>query len=110
MVATPLSPEELLGRADLAGYARVLSVQNGRAQLFFTRLLKGKPKRGGLLSRLSLGRTATVILRGQSEPMLLGDWSDDGAYVPGGRVKTHLRWDNRQNAYETLWWNAVSPA
>ncbi len=110
MVTTPLSDEELLSRADLAGYARVISVENGVARLRFTRLLKGRPKGQRFLFRLGLGRTAKVIVRGATQPMLLGDWSDEGAYQPGRRVLTHLYWDDRAQAYRTLWWNAVSRA
>lgn len=107
MVAAPLSDEELYERSDLAGQARVVSVENGRALLRFTRLTKGRPRGIGLLHRLGLGRTAMVDLRGRAEPMTLGDWSDYGAYEPGTRVMTHLTWDARAEAYQTIWWNAV---
>lgn len=110
MVAAPLSAEELMLRADLAGYARVLSRHDGRARLRFTKIIKGRPEGKGLLYRLGLSRTVDVITRGSLEPypMMLGDWSDIGAYVPGRRVKVHLVWRPDQSAYAGLWWNAVS--
>ena len=40
--------------------------------------------------------------------MSLGDWSDYGAYMTGTWIKTHLSWNPRQQAYESVWWNAVS--
>ena len=108
MVAAPLTPGDLLKRSELAGFARVLSVQDGRARLFFTRLLKGRPRGHGLLHRLGWGRMATVILRSPVGQMRLGDWTDAGAYMTGKYIKTHLVWDARQEAYESVWWNAVS--
>lgn len=107
MVAAPLSDAELLARCDLAGDARVVACQGGVARLRFTRLRKGRPRGAGLFHRLGLGRSATVVLRGLPDPMLLGEWSDARAYAPGSRVATHLCWNARYQAYETIWWNAV---
>lgn len=107
MVAAPLSEGELLARCDLAGWARVVTCENGFARLRFTRLLKGRPRGTGLRHRLGLGRTATIALRGVPQPMLPGDWTDWSAYAPGSRVLTHLAWDRRLGAYRTIWWNAV---
>ena len=108
MVAAPLSPEELLARADLAGDARVTSVRDGRAAVCFTRLLKGRPKGGGLWHRLGLGRTAIVRVRRRPDDPALGDWWDEGAYQPGYKLLLHLSWDEDAGAYKTCWWNGVS--
>ena len=110
MVAAPLSDEELMLRADLVGYARVLSRHGHRVRLRFTKILKGRPRGDGLLHRIGLSRTVDVVARGSLEPypMMLGDWSDIGAYVPGRRIKAHLMWEPDQNAYAGLWWNAIS--
>jgi hypothetical protein len=108
MVARPLSPEQLLAAADLAGYAEVMGVRDGRAELHFTRVLKGRPKGNRILQRLGLSRTATVQVRLETGSRTLGAWSDEGAYQPGFRLLVHLSWDKRTAAYETCWWNGVS--
>jgi hypothetical protein len=108
MVATPLSLERLLAAADLAGYAEVMSVRNGRAELHFTRVLKGRPKGSRILHRLGLSRAATVRVRRQTGSPVLGAWSDEGAYQPGFKLLVHLSWDEGAAAYETCWWNGVS--
>ena len=108
MVAAPLSPDELLERADLAGHAKVLSVTDGRARLRFDRLLKGRPRGQTFWHRLGLARSVTVRLRRPAEPMTLGEWTDAGAFVPGTRVIAHLAWNDERGDYESLWWNAVT--
>jgi hypothetical protein len=110
MVARPLSPEELIDRADLAGYAQVIGVHDGCADLKFTRLLKGRPKGKGLWHRLDLAHHATVRVRqysGSSEPSD-GDWSDERAYQSGYKLLVHLSWDDENATYKTCWWNGVS--
>src|SRR5215469_11685325 len=106
MVAAPLSDEELLLRADLAGFASVISVDDGGARLHFTRFLKGRPRSTRFWHRLIKPRSATVRLRIRREPMMLGDWSDEGAYQVGKRIKVFLVWNDDVNAYQTCWWNA----
>jgi hypothetical protein len=109
MVAAPLNREGLLARSDLAGCARVLSVARGaagaQARLRFLEIVKDDRPR---LSRW-LPRTVAVRLR-KENPSTLGEWTDAGAYRPGGIVMTHLVWDEDSNAYRTAWWNAVWPA
>lgn len=107
MVARPLSPEELIDRADLAGFAQVIGVHDGCAELHFTRLLKGRPKGKGLWHRLGLARHATVRVR-RDGSRVLGAWSDERAYQPGFKLLVHLSWDEEEVAYETCWWNGVS--
>jgi hypothetical protein len=108
VVAAPYTPEMLLEAAELAGYAIVLSREGGRAKLRFTRLLKGRPRVHGLLGKLGLYRVATVAYRSQPERPLLGDWWDEGAFIPGNQILTHLTWSDRQECYEAVWWNATS--
>ena len=114
---SPLTPEELLARADLVGSARVVSVhrphdKSGRiATLRFYRLLKGRPiaRRHKMLSWLPWGRTVIVKMRsaqrGSDGRPLPGEWSD--GYRKGDTVMTHLAWDPEAQAYSTIWWNAV---
>ena len=113
----PLSPEELLARADLAGQARIISVVRARdpisphtGLLRFEKLLKGAPIYARpLLAKLWLDRTVTVkirrLKRDRKGVPLPGEWFD--GYRAGDRVMTHLVWDPELNAYRTLWWNAV---
>ena len=117
LLPMPLSADELLSRADLAGRARVLSVErlpndSGRiARLRFDRLVKGRPivRRHRLLGWLPGGRTVVVRMRsakrdddGKPRP---GEWSD--GYRAGDTVMTHLEWRAELQAYSTVWWNAV---
>ena len=108
MVAAPYSPEMLIEAADRAGYAVVLSREPGKARLRFTRLLKGRPVGGGLLGRMGLHRRATVAYRAQPPAPTLGDWWDEGGFVPGNRIRTHLQWSPRLGCYEAVWWNATT--
>jgi hypothetical protein len=108
VVSRPLTSEELLEKADLAGYARVVSVKKGRARLHFSKILKGRPTGPGFFHRFGLSRTAIVYLNPPIEEPVLGPWTDHSTYIPGTRVKTHLRWDSERQVYETVWWNAVS--
>jgi hypothetical protein len=108
MVAAPLSPERLLAAADLAGYAEVTDVRDGRAELHFSRVLKGRPKGSRILHRLGLSRTVTVRVRRETGSRMPGTWSDEGAYQPGFKLLVHLSWDEEAAAYKTCWWNGVS--
>ncbi len=108
MVAAPYSPEMLMEAAELAGYAVVLSRKDGRARVCFTRLLKGRPRGGGLLGRLRFFRLATVAYRSRQEPMLLGNWWNEDCFWPGTRILAHLHWSEAQECYDAVWWNAVS--
>ena len=72
------------------------------------KLLKGPPNDSGLLRRFRLNRTATVALRLPAEPMKLGDWTDGDSYTPGSTITTYLAWSPRAEAYESVWWNAVT--
>ena len=108
MVAAPYSPKMLLKNAELAGYATVVSRGAGTAELYFTRLLKGHPRNGGFLGRLGFHRRATVAYRSQPETPLLGDWWDEGCFLPGNRILTHLRWSEALACYEAVWWNATT--
>ena len=113
----PLTPEELLARADLAGRARVMIVQkptdtSGRiAMLRFDGVLKGTPivRRPPMLAWIPWGRTVTVRMRSakrdQDGRPLPGEWSD--GYRAGDTVMTHLAFDPETEFYSTLWWNAV---
>jgi hypothetical protein len=112
----PLSPDELLERADRAGRARVVSVHRipdhpGRiAKLRFYDLTKGTPKFDrGLLGWLPWGRTVLVrtrsAIRGVDGRPMPGEWSD--GYRAGDVVITHLVWDESMRIYSTVWWNAV---
>jgi hypothetical protein len=113
----PLTPDELLARADLAGRARVVSVhrledQSGRiATLKFYGVAKGRPivRRPRMLAWLPWGRTVVVRMRsakrGPDGRPLPGEWSD--GYRKGDMVMTHLAWDPDAQAYSTIWWNAV---
>ena len=115
-VPAPLTPEELLARADLAGRARVISVQRlsddtGRiARLRFESLIKGVPvARHKMLGWLPWGRVVVVKMRstkreadGKTKP---GEWSD--GYRAGDTVMTHLVWNPETKFYSTVWWNAV---
>ncbi|WP_027062356.1 hypothetical protein [Mesorhizobium loti] len=104
----PLSPEELLFRAELAGYARVIAKGNGRASLRFTRVLKGRPRGTGWLAGvLGLWRPVTVRTRSYPLKPVLGDWGDEDAYVVGGKVLMHLTWDESGGCYDTVWFNGV---
>lgn len=112
----PLSPEELLARADLAGRARVIAVrkipdQSCRiAELRFDNLMKGTPKfHSRVMSWLPWGRTVLVRMRsakrGADGGLMPGEWSD--GYRAGDTVMTHLVWDSDAQIYSTVWWNAV---
>ena len=107
MVAAPLTPHELLERADLAGYGRVIAKRDGIARVRFTKLLKGRQPGAGLLSIVGLQRSVSVRLHPRLLNPMLGDWWDEDAYVVGATVLTHLCWNERGKCYETLWWNAV---
>jgi hypothetical protein len=108
-----LSAEELLAQADLAGRARVISIEQtadgtGRvAVLRFDRFAK----RHHAAPKGALGwfrRTVKVKLRAgrlRQEGQGAGGWPD--GYRPGDTVMTHLRWDSDAQAYVTLSWNAV---
>ena len=108
MVAAPYSPAMLLQAAELAGYATVVSKDNGTAHLRFTRLLKGRPRGGGFLGFLGLYRLATVAYRSRYEPAMLGDWWDEDCFARGNRILTHLSWSESRECYEAVWWNATS--
>ncbi len=113
----PLSPEELLARADLAGSARIVSVVRSldsvsphTGRLHFEKLLKGTPNYARpMLAKLRLDRTVIVkmrrLKRDRKGVPLPGEWFD--GYRAGDRVMTHLVWDAELKAYRTLWWNAV---
>jgi hypothetical protein len=92
MIAPPLPPGELFARADLAGYARVLSVDSLRlrARLRFTKLLKGRPPQTGFLGMFGLSRDVTVKIKGRMRFPRLGDGDHLDAYVPGERIKIFL--------------------
>jgi hypothetical protein len=110
MIAPPLPPGELFKRADLAGYARVLSVDDLRlrAHLRFTKLLKGRPPQTGFLGLLGLSRDATVKIKGRMRCPKLGDWDHLDAYVPGECIEIFLFWNAREDAYEVVWYNAIN--
>jgi hypothetical protein len=113
----PLSPEELLARADLAGRARIVSVVRSldatsphTGLLKFEKLLKGTPRYARpILAKIGLDRTVVVkirrLKRDRKGVPLPGEWFD--GYRAGDRVMTHLVWDVDLLAYRTLWWNAV---
>ncbi len=112
----PLSAEELLARADLAGRARVLSVKTAPdgsyriARLRFESVTKGRiPGRHPIL-RILVGPPAIEVrmrtrAKGPNGEALRGQWTD--GYRPGDVVITHLCWNDEIGAYATLWWNAV---
>ena len=108
MVAAPYPPAVLLKMAELAGYAIVVSNNNGTAQLRFTKFLKGRPRGGGFPGFLGFYRLATVAYRSRHEPVMLGDWWDEDCFAQGNRVLTHLRWSEDRQCYEAVWWNATS--
>lgn len=109
MVAAPLSNEELLIRSDLAGQAIVRSKDTVHAYLRFTRLLKGRPHNIGRLRAL-LGFQVNAKVRFRYQPIepLLGDWWDEGCFIPGNRITTHLVWDENASCYRTFWWNGTT--
>jgi hypothetical protein len=98
----------LLAKAELVGEAIVLSRESGRARIRFTRLLKGRPRVGGLVGATGLYRISTVAYRSRGEPIKLGDWWDEDCFVPGNRILTHLAWSSGKDCYEAVWWNATS--
>jgi hypothetical protein len=106
----PLPPEELLRRAELVGYARVIAKGNGRARLRFTRVLKGRPRGTGWLAG-ALGLWRPVFVRTRAYPIepVPGEWGDEDAYVVGGKVLMHLAWNARDECYATVWFNGVEP-
>jgi hypothetical protein len=85
----------------------VLSRADGRAKLRFIRLIKGRPRFNGLLGKVGLYRVATVAYRSQPAEPRLGDWWDEDCFVPGNQILTHLRWNDRLECYEAVWWNAT---
>jgi hypothetical protein len=113
----PLSPEELLARADLAGQALIISVVRSfdpitphTGRLRFEKIFKGEPIYAKpLLAKFWIDRTVEVkirrLKRDRKGVPLPGEWFD--GYRAGDRVMTHLIWDTEYSAYRTLWWNAV---
>jgi hypothetical protein len=113
----PLSPEQLLEQAELAGKAVIVAVVKAKddvtphvAHLRFETITKGTPR-----TDLSMGallpwrRTVKVKMRrvkrdAQGNP-LPGQWW--AGYRAGDRIMTHLVWDDELDAYSTLCWNAV---
>lgn len=109
MVAAPLSDDELMSRADLVVEARVLSRSSGRAEIRLERVRKGRPRlhRRGWLRWLGLGRVVLVGYRSQPGDPVPGDWWNEGAFLPGNRIRAHLIWDDDSQCYESVWWNGI---
>ncbi len=109
MIATPLPTDELAQRADLIIEGRTIQRSSGKATLVITRLLKGHPYcvRQGLLCWLGLRRIILVGYRSQPPNPTLGEWWNEGAFVPGKRVRAYLSWNDRDRLYEAVWWNGT---
>lgn len=111
----PRPDDDLLSRADLVGYARVLTVKNGIATLRFRRILKGRPKGRGIFARLGLSKTAVLKIDAATGTMEDGrlvvvDSGNQYLFVPGTELRAYLRWNAESEIYESVWWNAVSRA
>jgi hypothetical protein len=107
MVAAPLSETELRRRADLVVDARVVSRTGDIAQLYVTSFRKGRIGGRGWLGRLGLARTLEVSIHTRPEFPILGDWWNEGAFVPGYRIRAWLGRIGDGDVYEAVWWNAV---
>jgi hypothetical protein len=111
----PRPDDDLLSRADLAGYARVLTVKSGRATLQFSKFLKGRPKGRGIFAGLGLSRTAVVKTdpgvgrKTEGGHFIVVDSGNEHLFVPSAELKMYLWWDAQNEVYDSVWWNAVSP-
>ena len=111
----PRPEDDLLARSDLAGYARVVASNNCFATLRFYKFLKGRPKGRGIFARLGLSRTAVVKINAgtnreayEGGPLIVEYSGDAHLFVPGYELKAYLWWDAQSEAYNSVWWNAVS--
>lgn len=109
MAFPKLTSQQLLDRCDLAGVARVVSVDRASpnspivAKLAFVQVLKGDPRQRGGFVHVRLKRGAAPVAENG-----LVVWSDGFDYRVGSMLMTHLDWSGPDEHYLTTWPGAVA--